>query len=275
MIGQKKLLQKIDNLIQHNFPRFLLLVGTKGCGKHLMAKEIAERLSVTLVPIGNGVEEVRQTIKNAYTNTEPIMYLFADTENMSVAAKNALLKVTEEPPQQAYFVMTVSSTQDTLSTITSRACVLNMDSYSLEELREYTLSKSDKLSEDEIMFVTTVALTPSDVSTILSYDIKEYKNFVQSVCDNLHVVNSANSLKIGNKLALKKDEDKWDVILTLNALKWQYYNKYMATKQKFYYKAHIAVCNAIYDIMIKNSVNKQYCVDELILNIRKIWRENA
>ena len=39
----------------------------------------------------------------AYKQTKPIMYVFKDCDNMSNAAKNALLKVAEEPPQQAYF----------------------------------------------------------------------------------------------------------------------------------------------------------------------------
>lgn len=276
MIGQNGLLSRIDKLVEKGFPRFVLLVGQEGSGKKLLSKEIANKLGFPLVPIGTGVDEVREVIANSYRNTEPIVYVLADTDKMSVGAKNALLKITEEPPQKAYFIMTVANTANTLPTVLSRACVLNLDPYTVEELTEYLQLKHDikKLSEDEIEFITRTCYVPKEVDTLMSYDLKEFKKYVETICNSLHTVNAANCFKIENKLALKKDEEKWDVLLTLQAIKSIYLNFlfYGDNKDLRYFDCYRCVTKTITDIQTKNSVNKQYCLDQMILEIRKIWR---
>lgn len=63
------------------------------------------------------------------------MYVFKDCDNMSNAAKNALLKVIEEPPQQAYFVMLLKSTSNTLATILSRGMLISLLPFHLQNLK--------------------------------------------------------------------------------------------------------------------------------------------
>lgn len=273
MIGQEKLFSKIDKLIESEFPRFVLLVGQVGSGKKLVAKEISNKLGYPLVSIGTGVDEIREVITNSYRNTEPIIYIIPDTDKMSVAAKNALLKITEEPPQKAYFIMTVSNTSNTLDTILSRACVLKMDCYNKEELLMYVRLKYSISNEQLENFVVNTANVPKDIDVLMSYEnLEEYSKFVDNLCNHIHTVSSANVFKIEQKLALKKDEEKWDLLLTLQALKHKYYVKFIETKETQYYQCYQEVCYTIYELNYKNSVNKQYCLDELILKIREVWR---
>lgn len=277
MIGQENLLHKIDRLVENGFPRFVLLVGAKGSGKKLLSKEIANKLHYPLVPVGIGVDEVREVIVNSYRNTEPIVYILPDTDKMSVAAKNALLKITEEPPQKAYFILTVTDLSNTLQTLTSRACVLKMDSYTQEELYTYLTMKYDvtNLQSNNIVFVVDTATAPQEVDTLMTYDVKEFRVFVESVASNLHKVSAANSFKILNKLALKKDEDKWDVLLFAQALRHELFRLYWADEQpsEYYYKAWCRTCDLLKELKYKNSVNRQYCLDQFILDVRKYWRE--
>lgn len=274
MIGQKRLLNKIEKLAQSGFPRFVMLVGAKGSGKKLVAKQIAELLNYPLVPIGVSVEEVREVIVNSYRNTEPIVYVLSDTDKMSVQAKNALLKVTEEPPQKAYFILTVSDTVNTLQTLISRACVLKMDEYTGTEILEYLTNKypNRKLSELDEEFIMQVALVPQEVDTLMTYDVKEFREFVRTVTENLHTVSAANAFKFEQNLALKKDEDKWDVLIFMQALRVCYLNEYFYTGEVTYLKSSRLVQSVIQELKYKNSVNKQYCLDQFVLTLREYWR---
>ena len=276
MIGQTRLLNGIDILIKHGFPRFLLLIGKEGSGKKLICREIANKLGCPLVTIGTGVDEVREVITNSYRNTEPIVYVLPDTDKMSVSAKNALLKITEEPPQKAYFIMTVTSSVNTLATLLSRACVVYMSPYSADELMEYLQLKYDtsKLSEYDIEFILQTCQVPKEIDVLMSYNINEFIDFVRMVCKNLHTTSAANSFKMENKLALKKDEDKWDVLLTLQAIEVYYLSMILTGDDKDlrYFDCSRCVGKTITEIQTKNSVNKQYCLDQMILEIRKIWR---
>lgn len=276
MIGQKRLLDQIDRLVQNGFPRFVLLVGAKGSGKKLISREIASKLGYPLVPVGVGVDEVREVIVNSYRNTEPIVYILPDTDKMSVAAKNALLKITEEPPQKAYFILTVTDVSNTLPTLTSRACTLKMDGYNEEELLTYLSKKhnTSNIAQENIDFVVTAATVPEEIDTLIGYDINEFRLFVESVANNLHLVSAANSFKILNKLALKKDEDKWDVLLFVQALKQEFISLYYEApdNSEYFYQAYCKACDLVKELKYKNSVNRQYCLDQFILNVRECWR---
>lgn len=274
MIGQEKLLDKIEKLVSGSFPRFTLLVGAKGSGKKLVCREIANRLNCPLVPIGTGVDEVREVITNSYRNTEPILYVIPDTDKMSVAAKNALLKITEEPPQKAYFILTVTDLSNMLKTLISRACVLKMDDYTPKQLGQYLQLKHDttSLNSTVIDFILNVTTVPEEVDMLMSYNVEEFMYFTQTVAENLHVVSSANAFKLEQRLALKKDEDKWDVLLFLQAVKECLFNLFIKEENDNFYRAYKVACKTIVELKVKNSVNKQYCLDSFILELRKCWR---
>ena len=180
MIGQSNLLKKIDKLISNGFPRFVILKGPKGSGRTLLSREIANLLGVQLIPIGITVDEVREVINNSYRNTEPILYVLSDTDKMSLAAKNALLKITEEPPQKAYFIQTVTSLSNSLPTLVSRACVLNMDEYKEGELLQYLNTKypNNELSAVQIDFIIKTAKVPLEIDALMTYNLDDFINFV-------------------------------------------------------------------------------------------------
>ena len=76
-------------------------------------------------------------IIDCYTVKSSILYLIGDGDNLSNEAKNALLKITEEPPNDAYIIMCLESIGNTLETIKSRASVYNMDYYTTDEIMQY------------------------------------------------------------------------------------------------------------------------------------------
>ena len=137
MIGQDKLLQSINKLIDDGFPRFVVITGQRGQGKKTLANYISHKLNYQTVKSDIKIDELRNIIELAYQQTEPIIYLIPDADKMSLGAKNSLLKVIEEPPNNAYFIMTLQTIDNTLPTIKSRCIELRMDNYSDEELNKF------------------------------------------------------------------------------------------------------------------------------------------
>ena len=70
MIGQKKVLRYIDNLIKKGFPRFIIITGTKGQGKTELAIEISKKLKISFCHIGTKIDDIREMIEMAYKQTE-------------------------------------------------------------------------------------------------------------------------------------------------------------------------------------------------------------
>ena len=128
MIGQKRILADLE-VLGARFPRFSIFVGPVGSGRKLIARRVAKQLQANLVILETRVDAIREAIDMAYKQKNSLVYLIPDADNMNSAAKNALLKVTEEPPRKAYFIMTLTDIDNTLPTLTSRGTLLHLAPY--------------------------------------------------------------------------------------------------------------------------------------------------
>ena len=142
LIGQHKNLMKIQKWIKNDsFPRFLIIEGIEGSGRLTFAKEIVKRLNADGIISSNSIDSVRQVISQCYFSSFKTVYIFLNVDDMSVPAKNALLKVVEEPPNNAYFVMTTRNANEVLPTIKSRATTIQMEPYKKQDLEKFTDNK--------------------------------------------------------------------------------------------------------------------------------------
>ena len=207
--GQKELLSDINTLIDKNkFPHFAILVGGVGFGKKLLADYISMRLGANFVPCGIKAEEVRDVIYNSYTVAEKTLYMFFDCDDMSVTSKNALLKVTEEPPNDSYFIMTVQDLSSVLGTIISRATVFYMNPYSVNDIDEYIKKNGFDFDDKTHSIVRQICTCPNDVRIASSSDIKAVYDTADKFIQYIGAVNLANELKISQSLDIKKDDNE-------------------------------------------------------------------
>ena len=216
MIGQKYLKRYVKTLIDEgNFPRFSIFVGPKGSGKKTFVHEVIQDLTDGLyVESGIKVDDVREIISDAYKVHSTAIYFIPDADNMSNAAKNALLKVTEEPPNNAFFIMALEDAVNTLDTIRSRAQIFHMDKYYPRDLKDYANTIGIK-DEEELEIIADVCETPGDVNILHEQGVKEFYDFTNLVFDNIADVSLANALKIPNKLSLKDGAEGYDLRLFL------------------------------------------------------------
>lgn len=272
MIGQVKLLRNIDKMIESGFPRFTILCGPTCSGKKLISGYIAHKLNAQLIISNIKVDNIREIISLAYKQSVPTVYLIPDCDKMSPAAKNALLKVTEEPPRKAYFVMTLIDINNTLATLKSRGSVLNMDNYSAPELISYSKHKQYELSEDEESIVRNICTVPGEVDTLMKYDVLGFYNYVKLVVSNIGTVSGANAFKIGQKLSYKEDDGGWDITLFMRALMFNYLD--LAKTEPLKSQQSIKVISKYLAQMNTNGINKSATIDMMILELRGIWVED-
>ena len=270
MIGQEQLIKQIDNLIENNrFPRFAIICGVAGSGKKELCKYIAERLNVFWCYESDcKVETVRKAILDAYKVSSPTLYAFTDADDMSIQAKNSLLKVTEEPPNKAYFLMTLENINNTLPTIRSRATILNMESYTVNNIKTF----ANELTKDtqKIDILAELCETPGEVKYINSVGINDFSGFVNKVFDNIAAVNGSNAFKIGANLCLKESNTGYDLKLFLRAFKGLCWKQYLKDKNVTYLKGLQITEKALKKCSFK-SVNRQMVFDIWVLEIRGAW----
>lgn len=279
MIGQGKLLQSINKLIDDGFPRFVVITGQRGQGKKTLANYISHKLNYQTVKSDIKIDELRNIIELAYQQTEPIIYLIPDADKMSLGAKNSLLKVIEEPPNNAYFIMTLQTIDNTLPTIKSRCIELRMDNYSDEELNKFVDMINPNIDNLERIILTDIGENYYEIDTLNRYGANQFYEYVQKVVNNIYKVSGANSFKLAEKINLKDDDSKYDLELFLRTFKIICMDNILQIidldeyKEEFKnYAMSIDATRDIIDQLSITGINKQSLMDIWILNVRKIWR---
>lgn len=275
MIGQKNLIEKINSF--DKLSRFSIFVGQKGSGKKTLLIEYvypmlkAQDYSIYIVQ-DIKIDSIREMISDAY-KMHKVLFVITDADNMSIGAKNAMLKIVEECPNDNYFIMTLEDENSTLNTIRSRATIYHMDQYSKEELKEYADAIEKNMSHVDI------CETPGDINLLYAMNPDGFYEYVIKVVDNIAKVSGSNSFKIAEMIAFKQeDEEKYDL--------------------KLFWKAFIKECmNRANELLIENksqegidymigardtsralrrlltrSINRQMLFDKWILDIREDWR---
>ena len=279
MIGQHNLQNQIEQLIKNRtFPRFSILVGSRGSGKKTLAHEIghmfnAWRVSSDYVDVYRlpdvKIDTVRDIITQAYKRITTMVYIIPDADNMSNAAKNALLKVTEEPPNEAYFIMTLEDENNTLETIRSRGTVFHMDRYTPDEILQFAEKDNGSHYVQEVRdIIIGICDTPGEVITLYNSGIKEFYDYVQLVVDNIAEVSLANAFKIPSKVALKEDAEGYDLRLF-----WKAFMKVCLQDDVVYgIKAEAVQITSKYLQKLKiKGINKQMLIDCWLMEIRELW----
>ena len=270
MIGQTAFTENINSLVTANkYPRFSIIVGQEGSGKKRMANYISSKLGCVSANYGIGVEDVRQMIMDSYKVSMPMVYILPDADKMSPAAKNALLKVTEEPPQNAYFILTLTDLNNTLGTIRSRGTVFYMDPYKVNEIETYCKSQYT-VSDEDMNIICDLCETPGEVDKIVNMGTVDFYKYAEKVVDNIATVSGSNSFKIATQIRFKDaDDNKYDIKLF-----WKAFMNICTSRlreEPLRYASGIKVTSKYLQELRITGINKQSAFDCWVLDIRKEW----
>lgn len=222
-----------------------VLYGNKGLGKKTLARYIAMQIlcSETDAPCceckscrmimdnqhpdvkwisadenkGFSVQSLRATVLDAYVKPnegDRKIYIFTDCENMLPTAQNTLLKLIEEPPEQALFIFTASSKSAFLPTIISRVISLGVTEVTEEECRK---ALADKGVNDEDRINQAISAFRGNIGMCLDYlsgeELQQDVNIARNITDCILSGSEYNLLKAIYSLDSKKDSAKTTLFL--------------------------------------------------------------
>lgn len=260
IIGQNKLQNFINSTSSLVFPKTILFVGDVGCGKHLFASLISNKLNIPIVDITDAISS--DTISDINISVLPKLYLI-NIDLLIDKKQNCLLKFTEEPPTNAYLILLTTNINSVLDTIINRSIVFNFEPYSEAELKTFI---SDKTYESEIL---DICKTPGQ---ILKFNHNAYMA-LDDLCTKLisyyNNVSFANLMTITNKLNVdSKSQDKLAVIDFLNLMTIKSYSLYINTKQNSYYNI-FKISNMYANRLSDSRLNKENIV---LSYLADLWR---
>lgn len=230
MIGQEELLRIIERI--DYMPRFIILQGEAGAGKSLVLGEIAKKLGAQVIAVDKSTERVREAIELSYAQDLKTIYHIQDAESAHTASLNALLKVTEEPPRNAYFAITVRNLFNLPPTLRSRGIIFTLEPYKEAELDRFM--NIEGIPQDQRGKLLKTCRTPGQIKTLVGYGVEDFYNFVQLVIDNIHTASSANVFKIVDRVSTKKEDGKYCPRLFLNAFQTLSFDRFLDTSDLSY-----------------------------------------
>lgn len=271
MIGQESIQSRLNAQIENNtLPRCMLFIGADGSGRTTLAEVVAKKLNAQALYIDIKADAIRNMIEQAYKIASKVVYIIRNADSMSVTAQNTLLKITEEPPNNAYFIITLKDASFILETIRSRATTFMLDVYTQSQLYSFI---SDDLREQGSA-ILKICSTPGEIEQFRTIDIKAFKRFVTLVVDSIAEVSGANAFKISQSIAFSDSADATQYNLQLfwkafiveckerlfkHPDKIETYSKGIMITAQYLNKANIP------------SLNKASLFDMWIFDIRREW----
>ena len=172
-------------LCKEDTPCFLCQSCRKAAaGSHPDIVEISDHTK----PRSFTVDEVRRVRREAYISpneSEKRVFILANAENMGTEAQNALLKIIEEPPPHAVFILTVQDTGALLPTVLSRVVTIPIapvDDNTVEQL------VNQKTDDGELV---DIACALSQGSVGRAYEIIENEPLTKAAKIAVDIVKSA------------------------------------------------------------------------------------
>ena len=184
-IGNEKVKEQLSFMLSSKrLPHAIVIEGDEGIGKRTLARELACALvcrgeterpcrecaqckkalkgihpDIFEYSAAGGarsfhVDVVREVINSVYMSpneAENRIYILGNAHCMNESAQNAILKVLEEPPAYAVFILTVSSRTMLLETVLSRSVVISLDGVDPAAGAEYICTHNDNTDYDEAL----------------------------------------------------------------------------------------------------------------------------
>jgi hypothetical protein len=265
MIGQLRNIELIDTCVRNNnFPHFCIIEGAEGSGKRTLLSYIANKLNTEIIFFENKVDGVRELIETCYSQVKPLIYCIINCQQCSVTAQNAMLKIVEEPPKNAYIIL-CSNSHTLLPTIYSRAWLIKMEQYTNEELTRFSIQ--NHINDLALKYGTTCG----ELLMLDKLNLQDLENLCTNIVDKASQCNVTSILKIGQKFQLKDGVEGINVRVFLLVLSTVIFNRIKGntlsldnTKQLYSWYQSIHECQHQLDL----GYNPQYIIETLLLSFR-------
>lgn len=259
MIGQQELVNKFNSYTLETLPHTILLLGDKGCGKHLLVKELSTRLNIPVVDMSNSIN--LETIENAMLNPFNSFYII-DTTQLNERQQNVILKFIEEPNERTYIFLLCENKATLLNTIINRCIPFVFKPYTKEELSQFTKEQDDKLFK--------FCKTPGQLKEMSIQKLNDLELLCDNIINKIGRASITNALTIANKLNYKDNYDKFDVNVFFEMLMFkalEHYKNNNINAKSIYF-----LTDSYYKKAKDNRLNKQQLIENMLLNMWGMMR---
>lgn len=265
MIGQEKLLSRLNVFTWETFPTAIILEGKFGCGKHTVCDILSQKFDVHLNDISSKI--TYDFILECYIT--PLRQLYVIDINKIMSSKrvdliqNALLKFIEEPPNNARIIILCEHKNQLLPTIQNRCQIFKFVTYSVAELKQFAIvDLPDSLYD--------IYDTPGKVLAIpSSQSIEELMNLINNIIDNIYRASIPNILTIINKLDFGSGEG-YDLHIFTSFMKYVLIHKLKDTATPIKYIKYYELTKKLTEQLTILNVNKQLLIEHYLLELKSV-----
>ena len=262
MVGQEKLISKIDKLNLDNFPQTLLLLGERGCGKHTLCNYIASHLGIESFIIDSKVDEN----VNSYIIEKPYPTLYiVEIENMNLKVQNSLLKTIEEPPIGTYFIILCENINKVIPTILNRCKQWYFQTYSRETLETFITNQNIDKS-----LILNIASTPGQIIEFQDLPIQGMLELANNIINRINVSSPSNVLTISDRIAFKNEKEKFDLKTFLKVFKYALLNKIKEDTDRKYPNMYSLLLKL--EVELNNTISQQKIFEGFLMNLWEVSR---
>jgi DNA polymerase III delta prime subunit len=232
MIGQTSLIKSLTSYNIKTFPQTLLLIGDKGCGKHLIVKDvISPHLKLEVVDITQNISF--EYISNIQLRAIPAIYLI-NTSLITEKEQNILLKFIEEPVSNSFVILISEDKVSLIETIINRCVVYSFEPYTNKELLSFISYKKDS----NIQLALKVCNTPGQLIETTEDKIENVFDVSKKIANRLKDASLPNALKISQKINYKEEPEKFDINVFFNSLILTLSEEYTHNSNEVYLKLY-------------------------------------
>ncbi len=200
MIGQEKLINKLNKYTFSTLPSSIIIEGGFGCGKHLIVEQLCNQLEIKLIDISLLIDN--DMILSLYTKAIPSIYLIdiskASSSKKVELLQNSILKLIEEPPELAKIIIICETKNYLLHTIQNRCLIYTFEKYSIDELQQYCVQEHIDIQDISLFNIYD---TPGKLKLLISTnDFADIVSLTQNIILNIGKANVSNILTICDKI---------------------------------------------------------------------------
>ncbi len=166
-----------------------------------------------------GVDIIRDMITECMVRpfqSKHKVFIIKDGDLLNPQAQNAFLKIIEEPPEYAVFIIVCTDSEQLLQTVRSRSVTVSFPLVSDSVVRQYIESKyPDEIRTDFLVKYCSGIPTAAD-DIINREDFEQLREDVLSLVPKILTPNKAHSFAVADYFDSNKDiaEELYDMILT-------------------------------------------------------------
>jgi DNA polymerase III delta prime subunit len=272
MIGQKKLLEKFNNV--DNIPKATILLGRTGSGKHTFINAVVNKLGISEVITINSIlsPEIKDKI---YTYPNLCVIIFNVGKELQVkqniAIQNSILKLLEEPPINARIFVLAENESYLLDTLLNRCNILTLEPYTADELRQIAKENNfvttlDEHTDDKLKYISS----PAELLVFPTNEkLTQMEKLVDTIFSSICKANISNTLSISKKINFNDDRELYDLNIFLNIfeiklldiIKYNYEDKYLVAYNEL---------NELKSNINRFNINKTNLFEKFLLNLKTI-----